>query len=344
MAGNTTMRAAEPHFSDNLLRILEAQGLTGSWIWTFAPRSHVWSPGLFRLCGLPPEAAPSYDLLLDLVHPEDRLALETPADIVGAGEMRQHRFRIIRPDGTERVLASRGEVRFSPGGRPVSAAALLIDVTDERQVAEAQAEDRRRRRALFDHAQTWINTAAYAGATRSGSDELLSLTGLSRSEFLDDCLRVVVSDDRARVRDLVRERLRDREPFVMAKRLVLAKGGSGTFRFVYVPVRDERGAVRGWATLASRLGGPAMRPEDEVKRGLERAVRGAHLRAGRALLDWSMSDLARVSRLSLSTIRRLEEDSSGEAARSLPRAVAALRSGGIAFLLTEEGALAVARR
>ena len=32
MAGNTTMRAAEPPFSDNLLRILEAQGLTGSWI------------------------------------------------------------------------------------------------------------------------------------------------------------------------------------------------------------------------------------------------------------------------------------------------------------------------
>ena len=332
-----------PHVSRAFTRIMEAQGSTGAWTWTFADHHHAWSPNLFRMCGLPPDAAPSYALLLSLAHPEDRIALETPADIVQGGHLRHHTFRIVRPDGTMRILSSRGEVYFTPDGRPRSAAAVLFDVTQQEQVARAQAEERRRRRALFDHAQTWINTAAHAASTRSSSDELLSLTGLSQAEFQDDCLRVVTAEDRSRVLDTLRERLRAQQPFTISKRLALADGGSGDFRFVYVPVRNEVGAVQGWATLASRLEGPAMRPEGVLKRGLEEGIKGSHVRGARALLDWSMSDLARASKLSLSTIRRLEEDGLGEAARSLPRALAALRQAGIAFLLVEGGGIAIVR-
>lgn len=333
-----------PPVSRDFTRIMEAQGLAGAWTWTFHTRHHGWSPNLFRLCGLPSDVAPSYGLLLSLVHPEDRPALESQADITQGGHLRHHTFRIIRPDGTVRVLSSRGEVYFAPDGRPRSAAAVLFDVTQQEQVARAQAEERRRRRALFDYAQTWINTAAHTAAARSGSDEILSLTGLSQDAFQDDCLRVIVAEERSRVLDVVRRRMRAQEPFAVAKRLALADGGSAEFRFVYVPMRGEGGEVEGWATLASRLDGPAIRPDAELKRGLEESIRGSHIRGARALLDWSMSDLARASRLSLSTIRRLEEDGLGEAARSLPRALAALREGGIAFLLIEGGGVGIVRR
>ena len=331
-------------FTRDFTRIMEAQGLTGAWIWTFRPDHHAWSPNLFRMCGLPAGVAPSYDLLLNLAHPDDRPGLETHADIVQGGQLRQQTFRIIRPDGTMRILSSRGEVYFTPEGRPQSAAAMLVDVTQQEQTARAQAEERRRRRALFDYAQTWINTAAHTASARSGSDEILSLTGCTQAEFQDDCLSVVVAEERSRVLDTVRDGLRGQEPFAIAKRLVLADGGSGDFRFVYVPIKSDRGEVQGWATLASRLEGPALRPEGDLKRGLEEGIKGNHIRGARALLDWSMSDLARASKLSLSTIRRLEEDGLGEAARSLPRALAALRAGGIVFLLVEGSGIAIAKR
>ena len=335
--------AGMPAMSRDFARIMEAQGLTGAWTWTFGDGHHAWSSSLFRMCGLPADVAPSYDLLLSLVHPEDRLALETPGDILQGSHLRQHTFRIIRPDGTRRILSSRGEVYFTPDGRPQSAAAVLFDVTQQEQVARAQVEERRRRRALFDYAQTWINTAAHTASARSSSDELLSLTGLSQAEFQDDCLRVVTAEERSRVLDVLRERLRAQEPFAISKRLVLADGGSGDFRFVYVPVRSDRGEVQGWATLAARLEGPAIRPDGLLKRGLEEGIRGSHVRGARALLDWSMTDLARASKLSLSTIRRLEDDGLGEAARSMPRALAALREGGIVFLVVEGGGVAIAK-
>ncbi len=68
---------------------------------------------------------------------------------------------------------------------------------------------------------------------------------------------------------------------------------------------------------------------------------GHHLRAGRALLDWSMSDLAKASGLSLSTVRRLEQDAEGVLTRNRRSAAEALQEAGIGFLPLSNGAVAV---
>src|SRR4051812_39121373 len=68
-----------------------------------------------------------------------------------------------------------------------------------------------------------------------------------------------------------------------------------------------------------------------------------HLRAARALLDWSMADLAQASGLSFSTIRRLEESSEGGTVRSRRAAVAALRAAGIDFSRAAGDAVAIAK-
>ncbi|MFC6051218.1 hypothetical protein ACFPYM_25590, partial [Methylobacterium hispanicum] len=49
---------------EQVLRMVEGFGLTGTWAWTFATDTHVWSPGLFRILGLEPESArAAYGLL-----------------------------------------------------------------------------------------------------------------------------------------------------------------------------------------------------------------------------------------------------------------------------------------
>ncbi|WP_243912533.1 helix-turn-helix domain-containing protein [Methylobacterium sp. J-078] len=72
------------------------------------------------------------------------------------------------------------------------------------------------------------------------------------------------------------------------------------------------------------------------------AVNGPHLRGARALLGWAMSDLAEVSGLSLSTIRRLEQNVQAVGLRSRRVAVEALEDGGVRFLRLEDGTLALA--
>ncbi|WP_246154707.1 helix-turn-helix domain-containing protein [Methylobacterium oryzihabitans] len=87
------------------------------------------------------------------------------------------------------------------------------------------------------------------------------------------------------------------------------------------------GCGRGTPSVASSDGGPGGRHPG-------RAIRGRHIRAARGLLDWSMHDLAHASGLSLSTIRRLENDEVvPETSRSHGTAVAALRRAGIEFAL-----------
>ncbi len=101
----------------DFLHLVEAHGLTGSWTWTFATGEQCWSPGLFRLLGFEPGAVrPDYDLFLTFVHPEDRPAVESNAQVMRDGAFHDHTVRVIRPDGSLRVLANRGTVYFTRTG------------------------------------------------------------------------------------------------------------------------------------------------------------------------------------------------------------------------------------
>lgn len=92
------------------------------------------------------------------------------------------------------------------------------------------------------------------------------------------------------------------------------------------------------------LRGAALPPTMCVMTGYDAAgaVDGPHLRAARAMLGWSQSDLARVSGLSLSTIRRLEDDTQAASIRNHRSAIDTLRTSGIRFLLLDDGTVALA--
>ncbi|WP_336485565.1 PAS domain-containing protein [Methylobacterium nigriterrae] len=126
--------------SREFLRLIESYGLTGNWGWTFATNEHVWSAGFYRLLGLEPRTVrPSYELFLGLVHPEDRPEIETSAQIMQQGLLQDHTFRVIRPDGSIRILSGRSEIYFAPDGRPRGAAGMVLDITDREALARLQA-------------------------------------------------------------------------------------------------------------------------------------------------------------------------------------------------------------
>ncbi|GJD48575.1 hypothetical protein OPKNFCMD_1297 [Methylobacterium crusticola] len=278
--------------SREFLRLLEGLGLTGNWGWTFATDAHVWSPGLYRLLGLDPGAVrPSYELFLSLVDPEDRLAIESAAQ-VREGLLSDHTIRVIRPDGAARILSCRGEAYFAPDGSPRGAAGIVLDVTDRERLAAAQAAERRWKRALAEQARTVASLQPYLSAL-------------------------------------------ERPP-----------GPAGPDRPAGTPAGPPPGAAP--ALPAGSPPRPGDAPGDAAgpppERGLDQAIAGHHLRAARALLDWSMADLARASAVSLSTVRRLEEDTEGPgSARSRRALLAALRAAGIVFTLTEGATLVVGK-
>lgn len=100
------------------------------------------------------------------------------------------------------------------------------------------------------------------------------------------------------------------------------------------------GWIAGRSDLAQRFGRSDLYLE--ARRDTIAAVDGSHLRAARALLGWAMSDLAQVSGLSVSTIRRLEQNPQGVSLRNHRLAVQAMQAGGIRFLSLSDGTIALA--
>ncbi|KMO36407.1 helix-turn-helix domain-containing protein [Methylobacterium aquaticum] len=336
--------------SDIFRRTIEDYGLAGGWHWTFAPDEQRWSPGFFRLLGLDPAVAtPRYDLFVALVHPGDRALLASPGEIVQGHVSPSATVRLIRPGGELRVLSVLSELRVSPDGRPLAVSGVALDVTDRERLRHMQAAEQRRRQALY--------LTSYTATYSLGPDlvhhfpaEVAQVHGLSLEEIQVDPFLMLVPDERAAYRDRGWEMYERHMRFQGTPRERLASGEVIRFRLVGVPVWSAAGEYRGWTGMkypVHESGAPAGRldtPEDpSLQRALEQAVRGHHLRAARGLLDWSMARLAEAAGLSLSTVRRLEDNIEAQGARSRFKAVTALRRAGIRFVAMDDGTIAVAK-
>jgi signal transduction histidine kinase/DNA-binding response OmpR family regulator/HAMP domain-containing protein len=114
---------------------LQSAGV-GTWSWDVGTDALIWDDFLPPLFGAPSRTSPRrYEDFLALVHPDDRerVARETAA-AVEKDEPYDTEYRVVWPDRTERVLASRGRVdrdTASPRMRGV-----CWDITERRLVIE----------------------------------------------------------------------------------------------------------------------------------------------------------------------------------------------------------------
>ncbi|GJE02140.1 PAS domain-containing protein [Methylobacterium isbiliense] len=320
----------------DILQIIEGFGLAGYWTWEFGADRQIWSPGLRNLLGLPePDGAPDYDRFLRLVHPEDRDRLDAPVR-VRAGTLGQHRFRIIRPDGTLRIVESRGEVLHHSDGRPRGAVGVVLDVTDREHALRAV-----RFHAAREHALA-VSGGVFGFAVLHGEVMDLpawrALTGLTRATIDQGWARPGEREATATLPPPVAAAIAARRPYHYSFTVRLPAGETARFYEYGAPVSGEERSG-GWAGMLVRR--PAA---DGGEHGMEpeSLIGGREIRAARALLAWTLTDLAEASGLSLSTVRRMEEESDAASLRSRRAALTALRGAGVVFTLLDGSAVAVA--
>ena len=135
------LRAAEARSRASEAVLKEAQQLAqlGSWSWDLTSDEMTWSQELYRIFGLRPEEQNAgLDRFRRLLHPDDRqrvVELLERARTAGTGFACEH--RVVRSDGTVRVLQARCEVHADGAGRPVTMVGTAQDVTDRTRVQEA---------------------------------------------------------------------------------------------------------------------------------------------------------------------------------------------------------------
>jgi PAS domain S-box-containing protein len=136
----TERKQAEEELRRSESYLTEAQKLsqTGSWGWNLSGGEMFWSRETFRIFGVDPrDVKPSYQLLLQFVHPEDRPLVERSLERAKRdGSEFKAEFRIVLPDGSIKHLRSLGHPAPKESGLTEFVGAI-IDVTEQKLAGEA---------------------------------------------------------------------------------------------------------------------------------------------------------------------------------------------------------------
>ncbi|WP_437928021.1 PAS domain-containing protein [Sorangium sp. So ce291] len=156
---------AEARHTEEALRLSEeslarAQKIArlGNWDWRLHKNELVWSDECYRMLGLSRDAgALTYETFIERIHPEDRGRLARAIDLaLYRDEPYCVDFRIIRPDGEERLLHTEASVLRDEEGAPLRMIGTALDVTEQRQAENALRLSEERLRVIAEHASDVI--------------------------------------------------------------------------------------------------------------------------------------------------------------------------------------------
>src|SRR3954447_2648591 len=137
--------------SQGALREAHELARLGTWEWDMARGEFDWSPELSPILGIDATDAvePSWERFIEAVHPDDRRSVvDYVENALDRGHAGPFMYRIVRPDGQERLLQGRGQVDRDQEGYPHRLRAVCHDMTDVRDF-EVALERLNRQHALI---------------------------------------------------------------------------------------------------------------------------------------------------------------------------------------------------
>lgn len=320
------------------LSFLEKKSHAGVWSVDFTTGKMSWSDGFYELLGLQPGSIePSYEAIVELMHPDDRRPSGEFDRIVNEGLPLDRELRIIQPNGKLRWLSSRTEVHLNKSGKPTRAFGVMLDVTSQRELALAKEAVDSRFRALVSATNAFVWTADSDGKILDIRNwrELRgeNPAGLLGLRWID----LVHPDDREQTLQAWSEALATKRDYAVEHRV---QQPDGEYRWMLsraAPIVLETGAVREWVGLSSDIQDRKVWPASQDP--ANSVLTGAQLRAARGILNWSVRELSQAASVSSSTIRRLEEMNGPPPGRedALKPLQAALEAGGVEFLFPPSG-------
>ena len=243
-----------------------------------------WSPAACAIFGVAPAAVePTINCLLSFVHPNDRelVAKEGAAARASGVPTPPLEYRIIRPDGAERIVYRDNAVMHDASGRPVSRIITFKDVTELR-VTEARLRemmDNLDRAQRLAHVGTFTRDLAGVG---QWSAEMYRIFGVDPQTFKPtrtNVMRRIVPEDRPAALAVYRQIAQGISPAPFEYRL---RRPNGELRSIYCFIelihdRDDRIIGTGgtiWDITEMRRSEVQLR---EMMDNLDRAQRLAHM-------------------------------------------------------------------
>jgi PAS domain S-box-containing protein len=145
-----------------------------------------WSDEVYRIFGYAPQAVEvTSQLFFDRVHPDDRSSVaDAVAKALAEKQPYQIEHRIIRPNGTERIVLEHAEITFDDLGRPSRIVGAVQDITERKQAEEALRTSESKYRSLYRSTPVMMHSIDRDGRLLSVSDSWLETLGYDRAEVL----------------------------------------------------------------------------------------------------------------------------------------------------------------
>lgn len=149
----TERKRVEKQLKQSERQLAEAQHMAhvGSWKWDLQNNALIWSDELYRIFGVEPQAFnPAYeDVIMKFIRAEDRALIRgvTESSLKTQKPFNFY-YHILRPDGEERVIHSRGNIVSDEHGTPIRMFGSAQDVTERKQAEERLRETTEQLRAL----------------------------------------------------------------------------------------------------------------------------------------------------------------------------------------------------
>ena len=143
---------AQQALQQSEVRLRDAQRIAhiGNWDWDIVNNQLWWSDEIYHIFGLrPQEFDATYEAFLSHVHPDDREFVKKSVN-EALYERKPYSIdhRVVRPDGTERIVHEQAEVIRNANKSPVRMRGTVQDVTAQKQAEEKILDDQKLLRSL----------------------------------------------------------------------------------------------------------------------------------------------------------------------------------------------------
>ena len=243
--------------SEQDLAVAQEIAGVGSFRWDVSSGTLSATPVLKKIFGLRDDQEPTRELLLSLIHPDDRerIVEKYRADVdermpVGMVRTREVEYRVLRADNSVRHVKDSARLSFGQDGRVVTISAAVLDLTEETTRRQALADSERH----LIMAQELAKVGSFSWELASGrvacSQQMRQIYDLGSADVTGArLLRRIHPADWAAVRDQIRRLIAKGtdEPGTVPiqHRIRLASGGERTVRSVLQSARGENdGSLR----------------------------------------------------------------------------------------------------
>ena len=247
----TQRKQAEKSVWENERQLAQAEALAnlGSWIWDLATDEVSWSDGHYRIYGLEKgKFIPSHDKFLEFVHPDDRQQVKAMVvSSLNDPKSFEYEFRIVRPDGVQRFLQSRGEVIRDGRGDPIQVIGINQDITERKIAEQAVARSRDYYLRLLDHLPTLMWRSDENMRANYFNKSWLAFTGREADEDLGEgWMELIHPEDRQRVLEAAQDAFQAHRSFQLEYRLLHHSGDYRWILDIGQPFEDLVGGTAGY--------------------------------------------------------------------------------------------------